>query len=41
MPSALGLLPTPYQQFFDNNGRPLAAGSVTVYEQGTTTFGTT
>lgn len=36
-----GLMPMAEQQFFDNNGNPLSAGTVTTYVVGTTTLKTT
>ncbi len=36
-----GLMPNAVQQFFDNNGNPLSAGTVTTYIAGTSTLKTT
>src|ERR1041385_5180462 len=36
-----GLMPNAVQQFFDNNGNPLSAGTVTTYIVGTSTLKTT
>jgi len=39
--TSASLLPNAVQQFFDNNGNPLARGTVTTYQPGTTILATT